>query len=67
MDIKGKLDEILLLEWSDEDKKVLENTMKTLLFYKHFIPKKLLIEILECLDICIREKKLLDTIKKTLE
>lgn len=62
--IKTKLEEILALEWKEEERAQLEEMFKNVMFYKTFLSKNLERDIVNCINICIREKKSLDAIKK---
>ncbi len=62
--LKEKLKEIIELEWQQDDKEKLEIMIKNVLYYKVFLSKTLEQDIINCLDICIREKKELDEIRK---
>lgn len=55
--LKEKLKEIIELEWQQDDKEKLEIMIKNVLYYKVFLSKTLEQDIINCLDICIREKK----------
>jgi|LakMenEpi03Aug12_release.lakeMendotaPanAssembly.Ray.scaffolds.fasta_scaffold1203276_1 hypothetical protein len=63
-DLKSKLKELLDLEWSEEDKTQLETCVKNAMYYKAFMTKASEKDIIACLEICIREKKLLDILRK---
>lgn len=62
-DLKTKLKEISELEWQEDDKNKLETMIKNVLYYKMFLSKALEQDIVNCLDICIKEKKELDEIR----
>lgn len=63
-DLKSKVNELLELEWSDEDRQQLQSCAKNALYYKSFMTKASEKDIISCLEICIREKKLLDILRK---
>lgn len=62
--LQDKLNEILSLNWSEEDKNTLSKIMESIIYYKRLIPSKFEHEVLACINICIREKRELDFIKK---
>lgn len=61
--LKEKLKEIIELEWQEDDKNKLEMMIKNVMYYKVFLSKALEQDIVNCLDICIREKKELDKLR----
>lgn len=61
--MKEKLDDILLLDWDEEDKNCLLKIVEGIIYFKRLIPKSFEKEIVKCLDICIREKKQLDKLR----
>lgn len=66
-DLKSKLKEIMELEWQDDDKNKLETLIKNVMYYKFLLSKALEQDIINCLDICIKEKRELDEIRKFCE
>lgn len=65
--LKSKLKEIIELEWQEGDKDKLETLIKNVMYYKFFLSNALEQDIINCLDICIKEKKELDEIRKFCE
>lgn len=47
-----KLEDMLNLNWTDDEKKKLKDLISSVKKYKWFIPKSLESLIVECLDIC---------------
>jgi archaellum component FlaD/FlaE len=64
-ELEKKLEEILLLEWTCDEKKHFKDIIKNMLWFKKFLSKSFEKDILDTLDICIREKKKLDDFKKS--
>ena len=61
--LQAKLDEILLLSFSDEDRKMMTEMMTNMLYYHRLIPKSMEVDIVKCIDLCIREKLSLDNFR----
>ena len=62
--LEEKLQEVLSLNWSLEDKEVLYEALKSIISFKRFIPNAVINQILKCIDICIREKRELDALRE---
>lgn len=61
--MKEQMNDILLLNWDEEDKNCLIKIVEGIVYFKRLIPKSFEKEITKCLDICIREKKELDKMR----
>ncbi len=65
-DLKAKLKEIIELDWQEEDKAKFEEMIKNVMYYRLFLSKTLEQDIINCLDICIKEKRELDDLRRRL-
>jgi hypothetical protein len=65
--LEDKLDEIKKLKWSEEDEKVMIKVMKNAIFYRRLLSKTFETDLIKCVDICIREKKLLESFMYSLK
>lgn len=64
-ELQKKLDEVLLLDWPDEDKSVLTEVLRGVLFFKRVISKTFEKQVIKCIDICISVKKELEEMKRS--
>lgn len=62
-DLQDKLDEILNLQWEEDDKIIMINIMKNAIYYKRLIPKTFEKDIIKCIDVCLKEKRDLDALR----
>ena len=65
-DLKAKLKEIIELDWQEEDKAKFEEMIKNVMYYRLFLSKTLEQDIINCLNICIKEKRELDDLRRRL-
>ena len=65
-DLKAKLKEIIELDWQEEDKAKFEEMIKNVMYYRLFLSKTLEKDIINCLNICIKEKRELDDLRRRL-
>ena len=62
--LQAKQDEILKLSWEDGDKKMLSEMMSNAIYYHRLIPKSMINDVIQCIDLCIREKLSLDKFRE---
>lgn len=60
MSLKEKLDQVLELQWDDEEKKVLVEVLDSIYYFRRFISKKFEEQVVKSIDICIKYKKIVD-------
>jgi hypothetical protein len=63
-ELNDKIQELLALDWEEEDKTRLEVIIKNLLYYKSFISKASEKDIIYFLDFYIQEKRCLEELRK---
>ncbi len=51
-----KIEELLKREWTDEDRKIIDNLKANIKYYKKFIPKAVIEDMLKAIDLCMRVK-----------
>lgn len=61
--LSDKLSEILSLDLDEEEKKILQRMIENLLYYKRIIPRSIEKDLHLCIDIMLKEKKILDKYK----
>ena len=51
-----KIEELLKREWIEEDRKIIADLQANIKYYKKFIPKAVIEDILKAIDLCTRIK-----------
>lgn len=51
-----KIEELLKREWTEEDRKVIADLQANIKYYKKFIPKAVIEDIMKAIDLCVRIK-----------
>lgn len=57
-----KIEELLKREWTEEDRKVIADLQANIKYYKKFIPKAVIEDIMKAIDLCVRIKDNHDTL-----
>jgi len=61
------LEEIDDLDLCKEEHDLLVDMLRGIMYISYFIPKKIENQAIQCIDICVREKKLLDKLKREMK
>ena len=51
-----KIEELLKREWTEEDRKIIDSLQANIKYYKKFIPKAVIEDIMKAIDLCGRIK-----------
>lgn len=62
-----KIEDLLKREWTEEDRKIIADLQANIKYYKKFIPKAVIEDILKAIDLCIRIKDSHDNLMSEIE
>ena len=51
-----RIEELLKRDWIEEDRKVISDLQSNIKYYKKFIPKAVIEDIIKAIELCIRVK-----------
>lgn len=65
--IKEEFEKLLLLEWNDEEREMINRIMEGILYYKKLLPKTLKNDVISALQLCNTLKVKLENLEKLIE